>query len=102
MKTNPIHFKNLHDFIKCYNPTDINKRKESWSQENPNGRWRKFSYHEIMLRDRINLDISWVKDENLTDYSNLKSSKVLAEEIMISLQQALDGFKRISLELNQY
>jgi hypothetical protein len=45
----------LQDFIKLYNPENRNKRTETWSEENPEGRWRKFTYAEIIERDKTNL-----------------------------------------------
>lgn len=45
LKKNPIRFEDLQDFITCYNPTNIKKRKETYHPEtNPEGRWRKFTY----------------------------------------------------------
>ena len=37
----------LEDFVICYHADDITKREQTWSEENPNGRWRKFSIEEI-------------------------------------------------------
>lgn len=102
LKTNQMKFNHLQDFVQCYNPANPSKRKETWSLENPDGRWKKFSRKEIFAREKLNLDISWVKDESFTQYDKLRSSKEISEEIMLSLQQALDGFKRFSLELNRY
>ncbi|GAB3224193.1 type I restriction-modification system subunit M [Spirosoma arcticum] len=56
-KKNPLQFESLIDFINCYNPSNTSKRVEVWSEQNPNGRWRKFSYEDIILRDKANLDI---------------------------------------------
>ncbi|WPX41178.1 hypothetical protein QET93_003550 [Akkermansia sp. N21116] len=39
----------LDDFVSCYNPEDIAKRSETASQENPDGRWRKCTYDEIIV-----------------------------------------------------
>ena len=50
--------------------------------KNPEGRWRKFSYEEILVRDKTNLDIFWLKDKSLTDLDNLPDPDVLANEIM--------------------
>jgi hypothetical protein len=58
LKEKTMKFQDLLDFIKCYNPENRHQRKETWSQDNPNGRWRKFSYEEIISRDKTNLDIS--------------------------------------------
>lgn len=39
--TNPLKRSNLDDFVECYCADDLSKRKETWSEETPDGRWRK-------------------------------------------------------------
>ena len=93
-------FSYLSDFIKCYNPGNRHVRKETWSQDNPNGRWRKFSYEEIVSRDKTNLDISWVKDESLADLDNLPDPDILASEIIENVEAGLEGFREIVETIN--
>ncbi len=90
-----MKFEDLKDFIKCYNPENRHVRKETWSQGNPNGQWRKFSYAEIVSRDKTNLDISWVKDESLADLDNLPDPDILANEIIENVEAGLEGFREI-------
>src|SRR5690606_38359084 len=71
LQKNTMQFKDLEDFIRCYNPGNRNQRKETWSEDNPAGRWRKFAYEEITARDKTNLDIFWLKDKSLADLDNL-------------------------------
>ena len=33
----------------------------------PTGRWRAFDYDDLVKRDKVNLDIFWLKDESLED-----------------------------------
>ncbi|MBR1443802.1 MAG: N-6 DNA methylase [Firmicutes bacterium] len=66
-KTNPLKESHFDDFVKCYNAEDISARKETYSAENPNGRWRKYSYEDILERDKTSLDITWIKSQNNTD-----------------------------------
>ena len=61
----------LKDFIECYNPVNRHKRKETYSATNPEGRWRKYTYEEIIARDKTSLDITWLKDKSLADLDNL-------------------------------
>ncbi len=95
LKQHPMTFADLEDFINCYNPQNRRKRKETWSENNPNGRWRKFSVKEILKRDKTSLDIFWLKDKSLVDLDNLPSSDELAEDIIENLQNALDSFKSL-------
>ncbi|TAE65835.1 MAG: SAM-dependent DNA methyltransferase, partial [Bacteroidetes bacterium] len=60
LKKNPLNIESLKDFINCYNTENRHKRKETWSEANPEGRWRKFKYEEIIARDKTSLDISWL------------------------------------------
>ena len=101
LKKNPLNFEVLEDFIVCYKPDNRSKRKETYKADtNPEGRWRKFSYEEIMARDKTSLDISWIKDKSLADLDNLPDPDVLAEDIIENLEAGLASFREIRLALN--
>lgn len=100
LKKNPLNVESLRDFITCYNPKNRHKRKETWSESNPNGRWRKFEYDHIITRDKTSLDISWLKDNSLADLDNLPDPDVLAAEIIENLEAGLESFKTILAVLN--
>jgi len=51
LKKNPLRFDDLNEFVKLYNPENRHNRKGTWSEDNPDGRWRKYSYEEITGRD---------------------------------------------------
>jgi len=93
LKTNPLKHDDLKDFIECYNPEKRHLRKETWSEKNPEGRWRKYTYDEILTRDKTSLDIFWLKDDSLADLDNLPAPDVLAEEIVENLEAGLESFK---------
>lgn len=95
LKKRPMTYDDLEDFIKCYNPQNRHQRKETWSDENPDGRWRRFGVEEIFARDKTSLDIFWIKDKTLADLDNLPSPDELAEDIIENLQDALDSFKSL-------
>ncbi len=95
--TNPMKYDDLKDFIECYSANDVTKRKETWSEENPDGRWRKYTYDEIIKRDKTNLDITWIKDEGLADLENLPEPDELAQDIIENLEEALDIFKTLKV-----
>jgi len=81
-------------------PLLFNGNKNTYHPEtNPEGRWRKFTYEEIIERDKTSLDISWIKDKSLTDLDNLPDPDVLAEEIIENLQSGIESFKEIMLGL---
>lgn len=99
LKQHPMNDADLEDFIQCYNPLNRYERKETWSPENPDGRWRKFSVEEIYARDKTSLDIFWIKDKSLADLDNLPDPEVLADEIIENLQSALDSFQELKSQL---
>lgn len=99
LKKNPMSDKDLEDFIKCYNPNNLNDRKETWSKENPDGRWRKYNIEDIISRDKKSLDIFWIKDKSLADLDNLPSPDALADDIIENLQSALENFNEIKAQL---
>lgn len=88
--TNALNDEHLKDFVKCYCADDVSKRTES-------ERFKKFSYDEIIKRDKTNLDITWLKDESLDDLENLLEPDVLAKEILTNLECALEVFKKLNV-----
>ena len=62
LATKPLKRSDLEDFVNCYCAGHVEDRKETWSLENPNGRWRKYHVNELLARDKTSLDISWIKD----------------------------------------
>jgi type I restriction enzyme M protein len=99
LKKNPLKLDDLRDFIACYNPTNRYKRTETWHEDSPEGRWRKFTYEDIINRDKTNLDITWLKDKSLADLDNLPDPDVLALEIIENLEAGLASFRAIVAEL---
>jgi len=71
LKKHPMADADLQDFIKCYNPQNRYDREETWSVDNPDGRFRKYSVTDILDRDKTSLDIFWIKDKSLADLDNL-------------------------------
>lgn len=101
LKQHPMTDEDLADFIKCYNPENRHKRTETWSEENPDGRWRKFKVDDIFARDKTSLDIFWIKDKSLADLDNLPDPDVLASDIIDNLQSAIDSFNALMGTLNK-
>lgn len=98
-KTNPLKRADLDDFVQCYRPGKRHLRKPTWSESNPEGRWRVYEYDEIIKRDKLNLDIFWLKDQSLEDSEDLPPPDVLAQEIADDLQAALEQFTSIAEKL---
>lgn len=92
LKENTLKRDDLDDFVKCFNPKNRHQRKES-------ERFKSFTYEDLAKRDKINLDIFWLKDESLEDSANLPEPRVIAEEIVEDLEAALDQFSAIEADL---
>jgi len=101
LKRKPMTYEHLKDFIECYKPGERHNREETWSEDNEDGRWRKYSYEEIINRDKTSLDITWIKDDSLTDLENLPDPDVLAGDIVENLEAGLESFRQIVDELEE-
>jgi len=102
LKKNPLKLSDLKDFIELYNSENRHKRTETYNAENnTEGRWRKFSYDEIIARDKTSLDITWLKDKALVDLDNLPDPDVLALDIVENLESGLESFRAIIASLNR-
>ena len=99
LKQNPMTDQDLSDFIVCYHPENRFERRETWSEDNPDGRWRKYDVDKILARDKTSLDIFWIKDKSLADLDNLPSPNVLADDIIENLQSALESFQELKVQL---
>ena len=96
LKKKPMRYEDLLDFVKCYNPRNRHQRKVTWDENDaPDGRWRSYSYGELMARDKTSLDIFWLKDKSLTDLDNLPEPDELAEEIIENLEDGLDSLRQV-------
>ncbi len=101
LKQNTLTRADLDEFVACYNPANRHERAPTWSDETPENRWRAFSYEELLTRDKINLDIFWLRDESLEETANLPDPDVLAAEIVNDLEAALAQFRAIAENLGK-
>ena len=92
LKTNQLKYDDLEDFVQCYNSENRYEREES-------ERFKVFSYDELMQRDKVSLDIFWLRDETLEDSENLPEPDELVKEIVENLEAALEQFEEIQKAL---
>jgi type I restriction enzyme M protein len=92
LKQNPLSYAHLQDFIAAYQPEDREKRAES-------ERFKPFGYDELLQRDKVSLDLIWLRDESLEDSANLPPPEVIAQEIVEDLEAALSEFAQIAESL---
>jgi len=94
LKTSPLRYEDLEDFIRCYNPENRYERQET-------ERFKAFTYDELIKRDKLSLDIFWLKDESLEDSQNLPDPDLLAKDIAENLESALEQFGSIYEDLER-
>ena len=99
-ETDPAR-KDFDEFVECYKPGRMHERVETWSEDNPDGRWRCYDYEELLKRDKLSLDLFWIKDESLTDTDSLPAPGVIAAEIANDLEAALEQFTRVAERLGE-
>ena len=92
LKENTLKRTDLDEFVACYNPKNRHERKES-------ERFKSFTYNELLKRDKVNLDIFWLKDEALEESANLPVPGIIAQEIADDLEAALEQFATIAEDL---
>jgi type I restriction enzyme M protein len=99
LKQSPIRRKDFDEFVECYKPGKLHKRKAIWSEENPDGRWRSYDYDDLLKRDKLSLDLFWIKDKSLTDTDSLPAPDILAQEVVDDLEAALEQFSKFAARL---
>ena len=92
LKERPMVRADLNDFVACYASGDRRKRKET-------ERFRRFRYADLVARDKVNLDIFWLKDDTLDDPDLLPPPDEVAAEIVENLETALERFRRVAAAL---
>jgi type I restriction enzyme M protein len=94
LKENTLKRSDLDDFVAGYNPKNRHSRKE-------NERFKSFSHEELVKRDKVNLDIFWLRDEALEDSANLPAPEIIAQEITDDLEAVLEQFATMADDLKK-
>jgi type I restriction enzyme M protein len=92
LKENTLKRSDLDDFVACYHQKNRHERKEA-------ERFKSFTYEELTKRDKVNLDIFWLKDDALEESANLPAPEVIAADITADLEAALEQFATIAEDL---
>ncbi|NDW13832.1 SAM-dependent DNA methyltransferase [Bacteroides sp. 214] len=95
LATNPMRRQHLNDFVKCYNADNLHNRTETYSEENPSGRWRKYNSTELLNRDKTSLDITWIKTGEDTVDMSLAELMSQIEEKSSNIAKAVASLKEI-------
>ena len=92
LKTRPLKYEDLQDFITCYRPDNRHART-------PTERFRFYPYAELIARDKASLDVFWLKDDSLDTLDDLPTPDVLQQEIIDHLEAALMAFRDVAAAL---
>lgn len=99
MATKPMTREHLDDFVACYCSGHMHDRIATCTEENPNGRWKKYTKEEWAKRDNFDLDFKWM---NLTEEDERTIPEILAEmdvkakaitKAVAKLQEILGGLE---------
>ncbi len=93
LRTNPLTAKHLEDFVACYNPDNRHERQE-------NERFHCFDYTDLLKRDKLSLDLFWLRDKSLEDADDLPPPDVLILSIIEDLQATIEQLTSIVDDLN--
>lgn len=93
LKQNQLRREHLDDFVRSYRPGA--PRSERVETE----RFKSFTYDELIGRDKVNLDLAWLRDDSLEDTDHLPAPEVIAREIVEDLTAALVEFEAVAAAL---
>ena len=101
-KTNPLTRSYFDEFVECYCAGHLQDRKETWSEENPEGRWRRFDYeNDILTRDKTSLDITWIRSGGIVDDRSLAELLAKIEEKALNINNAVGELKSLLGDIDE-
>jgi type I restriction enzyme M protein len=106
LKENTLKRTDLDDFVDCYfgnvgKSAKGTSRSTSRHDRKETERFKSFTYDELIKRDKVNLDIFWLKDDALEDSANLPAPGIIAADIVADLEAALEQFSAIEEDLKE-
>ena len=97
----PLRESHFDEFVECYMDGDLKKRTPTYSEENPNGRWRKFTIEEIKARDKTSLDITWMRNATTGDDCTLAELLEQIKEKSMNIANAVAALKELIGEVDE-
>jgi type I restriction enzyme M protein len=90
LKRNRLQRHHLDEFVSCYRPGQPRESRRATE------RFRPYTYEELLARNKVDLDITWLRDPSLDDADALLPPEVIAREIVNDLEAALSEFAAIA------
>ena len=100
-KTNPLKESHFDEFVDCYKGGNLEERTPTYSEENPNGRWRKYTIDEIMARDKTSLDITWMRGAATGEDYTLSELLEQIKEKSANISQAVAALEELIGEVDE-
>lgn len=100
-KTNPLTRSHFDEFVECYCAGHMEDREPTYSDKNPEGRWRKYTYKEILDRDKTSLDITWIRSGDAVDERTLAELLDEIEEKASNINNAVEALKSLIGDLEE-
>ena len=91
---NPLKRSDLDDFVNCYCVGHEVDRKETYSEENPNGRWRKYTIKQIIDND-YKLDLKWIQFEDDLDSLSLEELLQMIKNKSANIASAVEELESL-------
>ena len=101
LKENTLKRTDLDDFVACYGEAGGDASAPNRHERKESERFKGFTYDELIKRDKVNLDIFWLKDDALEDSTNLPAPEIIAADITADLEAALEQFATIAEDLKR-
>jgi type I restriction enzyme M protein len=93
LKERPMERADLDDFVACY---AAGARQAAGGRAVP-----RFAHADLVARDKVNLDIFWLKDDALDDPDLLPPPEEVAADIVENLETALERFRKVAVALGR-
>lgn len=93
LKERTLARSDMADFIDAF------RLKSKFHERRESERFKSFDRAALFARDKLNLDISWLKDENATDPDSLPPPDEIAADIVDQLEEALSRFRKVAKAL---
>lgn len=94
LRNNPLKRSDLEDFVASYRPEKRFERIDGGE----NGRWRAFSYEDIMSRDKCNMDITWLREDGGW-LETARPPEEIADDILEDLHATIDQLTEVARDL---
>ena len=82
----------MADFIACARLSERGTRQES-------ERFKRYTYAELAARERMDLNLTWLREEGATDPASLPPPAEIAASIAEELETALERFRSVAARL---